>query len=205
MSKASKYLLVTEVNAVKESFNDCLAKWTDFSKGEQSRLYTNRSEEAIIELRAFSDLTTLNELLVSSRYERLRKNLTPFLKSDLRQEVLEYKEDVVSQKELLPTSKYLQMRHIEVPLNVYSDYLSWREETIFNHVKKLETVDSFTAYHSILSTAPGVMFVSSFSCDPDQYLAGFMNDAYQEIVRQAGDRYIAGGVGGLYTKLYEAV
>ncbi|MGW7342673.1 hypothetical protein [Streptomyces sp. NPDC054854] len=67
-------------------------------------------------------------------------------------------------------------------------------------MRTADEVEVFEAYHSVLSTEPGVMFVSGFSCDPAEYTAVFTSPRYQEIVRQAGDRFIAVGERGLYTR-----
>ncbi|MNF80484.1 hypothetical protein D3C84_627290 [compost metagenome] len=47
------------------------------------------------------------------------------------------------------------------------------------------------------------MFISGFSGSVQDYRAVFENEKYGEIVRQAGDQYITGGPGGLYTRIYQ--
>ena len=47
------------------------------------------------------------------------------------------------------------------------------------------------------------MFVSSFDTTPQEYEAVFGSPRYQQIVQQAGDRYIVGGDRGLYTTIYQ--
>lgn len=205
MVKATKYILVTEVKSTKENFLNCIKYWKELRENELTKFYVNQENFNLIELRAFSNLESASQILLDNKLIYSDKNLLSFFSSDLHQEILEHKEEVITQNSLLPQSKYLQLRHIEVPLAIYDEYQEWRRQTIFNHVKKLNTVESFVAYHSLLSTSPGVMFVCGFSCSIDDYMQGFSNDAYKEIVRQAGDRYIAGGEKGLYTKIYEAI
>jgi len=205
MLKASKYILVTEVKSTKENFLNCVKHWKKLRENELTKFYINQENFNLLELRAFSNLESVSQILLDNKLIYSDKKLLPYLCSDLHQEILEHKEEIIAQDSLLPQSKYLQLRHIEVPLAIFDEYQEWRRQTIFNHVKKLSTVESFTAYHSLLSTSPGVMFICSFSCPTDDYMQGFSNDAYKEIVRQAGDRYIAGGEKGLYTKIYEAI
>jgi hypothetical protein len=129
--------------------------------------------------------------------------LTGYLAGDYHRQLLAHVETALDRGVALTGSAYLQLRYIEVPHRVHADYLLWRERTIFKHVRSQELIDSFHAYHTSLSTEPGVLFFSGFSCAPGDYLACFDNEAYKAIVREAGDRYIAGGAAGLHTKIYE--
>ena len=65
------------------------------------------------------------------------------------------------------------------------------------------TIESFDAYHSLISQIPGVMFISCFNGSVETYLKPFTDDNYKNIVTQAGDSYITGGNEGLYTKIYK--
>lgn len=84
------------------------------------------------------------------------------------------------------------------------EYRQWREKTIFDVVRNADEVQAFLAYHSVVSGQPGVMFISGFSADPENYNAVFASDRYRQIVQEAGDRYITGGANGLYTRTYRA-
>jgi hypothetical protein len=204
MQQASEYLLTTEVCLSDGKLNEGAEIWNKYLD-DASQLYFSESSNSLLELRSISvgQLAELPKSLNDRHHKRLKKSLSPLMQSDFRQELLCFKEGVIDQKAYLPQGDYLQMRHIEVPLNVHENYLEWRERTIFSYVRELANIESFTAYHSCFSTLPGVMFVSSFSCDPKIYAANFSTDAYQEIVRQAGDKYISGGKEGLYTKIYK--
>lgn len=72
-------------------------------------------------------------------------------------------------------------------------------------MREASEVETFLAYHSLISSEPGVMFVSGFSGSLAAYSAVFGSPAYQDIVRQAGNRFITGGERGLYTKLYQDI
>ncbi|EKD91903.1 MAG: hypothetical protein ACD_29C00312G0001 [uncultured bacterium] len=204
MSVATRYLLTTEVLFDKENKPQLIAAWQK-KLPANTNLYLSENEDTLLELQAVSELTELASLLKGDHFSQIKKDTKKYLRSDLRQELLSFVENVIPQKKSLPTGEFLQMRHIEVPLHVHDDYLDWRKDTIFKHVEKLKNIDSFVAYHSALSHQPGVMFVSSFSCSPKDYLAGFTNPTYQAIAQQAGDRFIVGGKQGLYTTLYKKI
>lgn len=103
---------------------------------------------------------------------------------------------------LLPDTDYIQLRHVEVPPQRMQAYRQWREETIFDVVRGNDEVDTFLAYHSLISGQPGVMFIAGFSGDPAAYQQVFSSSRYKDIVQQAGTSYITGGSDGLYTRLY---
>ena len=201
MNIAAKYLLTTEVSFKKEDRPQLIQIWRK-TLPENANIYLSKNDNSLLELRTVEDLIQLKKLL-NEDFSQLKANTKILLQSDFRQNLLSFVEDVIPQITKLPMGDYLQMRYIEVPLCVYDDYKHWRNETIFKHVRNLKNIDSFVAYHSLLSAKPGVMFISSFSGDPEKYLSGFNNPAYQEIVRQAGDRFITGGNNGLYTTMYQ--
>lgn len=204
MNSATKYLLTTEVTFKAGDKSSLIAAWQK-TLPENTQLYLSEIGNSLLELHALKNLNELTLLLNGNRFTQLKSKMKHFLQSDLSQELLSFVEDVIPQKNHLPAGTFLQMRHIEVPLRAYDEYDQWRKATIFKHVQQLKNVDSFVAYHSLLSSQPGVMFVSSFSCEPEDYLAGFKNPAYQEIIQQAGDRFIAGGKNGLYTTVYKKI
>ncbi|MCP5750878.1 hypothetical protein NL359_37760, partial [Klebsiella pneumoniae] len=75
----------------------------------------------------------------------------------------------------------------------------------FNVVRdNKDKIESFEAFHSLISGVPGVMFISSFNGDKSAYKEAFTNARYQEIIQQAGDNFITGGNDGLYTRIYRA-
>ena len=204
MSKASKYLLTTKVIFDEVDSGKVITIWKK-SLLENAQIYKHNSDSSLLELREIASLDEIAETLKGDHYKNLKQELKNLLSSDFHQDILEFKENVVAQKECLPSSTYLQMRHIEVPLKRYDEYLEWREKTIFNYVKKLNKIDSFVAYHSLMSASPGVMFVCGFSNEVEKHLADFTTPEYTEIVSQAGDSYISGGEKGLYTEVYKKI
>lgn len=129
-----------------------------------------------------------------------------YLSGDIRRELLRFVEAPIASESELPNTEFVQLRHVEVPAERYDDYLEWRDRTIFNVVRgNADKINSFEAYHSLISGQPGVMFVSSFNGSVDEYMQPFNDENYKEIIRQAGDDYITGGDEGLYTRLYRAI
>lgn len=165
-----------------------------------SRIYVANDGSSVLEISAVSDLKGFDTLTTS--WQSTLDDIRSHLHGDVQRQVLTYIEAPKPIEALLPQTKYVQMRHVEVRPPVYQDYLVWRENTIFNVVRESADVECFLAYHSVLSSEPGVMFISGFSCDPDQYVVPFTSERSREIVRQAGDKYITGGERGLYTKIY---
>lgn len=162
-----------------------------------------REPNQFLELIAIESLSAA-DLLIRDRGAFCRR-MEPLMISDWRRQVLEYVETVKPQGGSLPRSRKLQVRHIEVPLSVKGEYSSWRSETIFNAIREASEVQTFTAYHTLLSTRPGVVFLSGFDHDSEVYMDRVFRTArYQEIVRAAGARYIAGGESGLSTAIYVA-
>ncbi|HWX01157.1 hypothetical protein [Collimonas sp.] len=167
---------------------------------ESCRYLFDFEKTELLQLRAFSD-----RLEFANSFATLQKDLeqfTEFMVADVQRELVEMVEAPKPVATLLPTNQYIQLRHVEVPPQKFGIYRAWREKTIFGVVRENAEVETFLAYHSVISTQPGVMFISGFSCEPAVYQAIFSSEKYKEIVRQAGDTYITGGTNGLYTRLY---
>ncbi|MFJ3835442.1 hypothetical protein ACIPY6_07975 [Streptomyces sp. NPDC090054] len=170
---------------------------------EGRALFRNLEGAGLLELAPVTGWEQFADL--RSDWAQLWDTLAPVAEGDFRRQVLGFVDAPKPADTPLPQTPYIQMRHIEVPPRVHPAYRAWREETIYDVVRTADEVEVFEAYHSVLSTEPGVMFVSGFSCDPAEYTAVFTSPRYQEIVRQAGDRFIAGGERGLYTTIYARV
>lgn len=198
-------LMITEVFVADDSTDQTIEQWSRLrsATGAESLLFRSTVDNALLELTALTDVAQLEK--EKKLFDRLFEDLGPHVESDFRRQVLQFIEAPKSTDAALPSTSYLQLRHIEVPPAVYSEYREWRERTIFDVVRQADEVDVFLAYHSLLSTEPGVMFVSGFESTPEQYAEVFATDEYKEIVRQAGSKYIATGERGLYTKIYQRV
>ncbi len=167
------------------------------------QLYTALDGSSVLELMALPDVAKL--ALLDGWWQHCLQATRPYLQGDMCRQVLRFVEAPKDCTTPLPRTRYIQLRHVEVRPPVHEAYLAWREQTIFQVVREASEVETFLAYHSLISNEPGVMFVSGFSGSLAAYSAVFGSPAYQDIVRQAGNRFITGGERGLYTKLYQDI
>lgn len=169
----------------------------------QRSVYAALDGSSVMELAALPSLDSLAALRPAwgGGWDALGAHL----RSDFSRQVLRFVSAPKPVDGLLPATEFVQLRHVEVRPPAYQDYLAWRERTIFDVVRAAPEVEAFLAYHSVLSTEPGVMFIAGFSGDVDAYGNVFKSPRYQEIVRQAGQHYITGGERGLYTRIYRRV
>jgi hypothetical protein len=196
-------LLVTEAFFQPSTVDDAVRTWAAHAARHEagsSALFRGTGDASVLELTALSVHDPHGD--ERGYWAALRESLAPAMVADVRRQILEFVEAPKSTDALLPQTPYVQLRHVEVRPPVYDRYRHWRERTIFSVVRQAPEVDMFLAYHSLISTEPGVLFVSGFTCEPAKYLAVFESPEYQEIVRQAGNEYITGGERGLYTKVY---
>ncbi|HEX4508824.1 MAG TPA: hypothetical protein VH328_02050 [Burkholderiaceae bacterium] len=194
-------LLLTEVTPGPGALGPLAAAWAAVRIPDVQRaLYVAHDESSVLELLALPDVASVATL--RPHWETAREDLGPYLASDFRRQLLEFVEAPKSCSGPLPATPWLQLRHVEVPPAAHDDYLGWRDRTIFDVVRKASEVEVFLAYHSVVSTEPGVMFLSGFSADVQAYGSVFSSPRYQEIVREAGAQFITGGDKGLYTKIY---
>lgn len=164
------------------------------------RYLISADRQELLQLRAYDSISAF--ALGADDLAGDRQRFASTMTGDVRRELLQFVEAPKPSATPLPQNDHLQLRHVEVPPQRETAYRAWREETIFQVVRESPLVHTFLAYHSLISGQPGVMFLSGFSGDPQKYLSVFSSERYQEIVRQAGDRYITGGTDGLYTRLY---
>lgn len=200
---SSPVLLITEVTPKPGALSTLAAAWATLptpASAVQRAVYIAHDDSTVLELTALPDVSSVFAL--RDHWEAEREHLGLQLASDFRRQVLEFIEAPKNCAEPLPATPWLQLRHVEVPPAVHDDYLAWRERTIFDVVRNSPEVEVFLAYHSLISTEPGVMFVSGFSGDVQAYGAVFSSPRYQQIVREAGSQFITGGDKGLYTKIY---
>jgi hypothetical protein len=196
----SPLLLVTEVPVDPASIDDVVRVWSQ-QLPSGGRLYTGVEAPTVLELTPIADLARIDDL--APTWTDLTKAITPMLTGDVRRQVLSFVEAPKPVDGELPTTPYVQLRHVEVRPPVLEEYRTWRDGTIFDVVRTTPEVEAFLAYHSVLSTEPGVMFVAGFSCPPEEYLPAFSSERYAEISRFAHGRYVTET--GLYTRVYRSV
>ncbi|WP_018544627.1 hypothetical protein [Streptomyces sp. LaPpAH-108] len=203
----TRLLLVTEV-AVQETESDSAVKsWLELhSRCEDGRaLYRSLEDSTLLELRPLSGDEDLGRLRRDAREQW--EAVAPFAVGDFRRHVHEFVEAPKDCSTALPDTTYVQLRRVEVKPPVLEEYREWRDRTIFETVRSAEESEVFLAYHSLLSTEPGVLFVAGFSVDPSQHNGVFKTPAYEAILTEVREKYIIpqGGEGGLYTKTYARI
>ena len=166
----------------------------------KTRYLIDVEQQEILQLRAYKDLENFADNITNLDNDWQR--FSGVMVGDVRRELLQYVEAPKPTDSLLPDTDYIQLRHVEVLPQRMQAYRRWREETIFDVVRRNDEVDTFLAYHSLISGQPGVMFIAGFSGDPAAYQQVFSSSRYKDIVQQAGTSYITGGNDGLYTRLY---
>ncbi len=157
----------------------------------------------VVEIRALNESLSLKELTLQAPQVG-DSEIAPLLVGDVRREILTFVEAPKDCADLLPRTRFIQLRHVEVKPSMMSAYREWREKTIFDVVRGHAPAEVFLAYHSLISGQPGVMFVAGFDTEVETYTSAFTSPRYQDIVQQAGDTYITGGTDGLYTEVYES-
>ncbi|MFH0180583.1 hypothetical protein ACIA6D_44645 [Streptomyces cacaoi] len=200
---SSTLLVLNEVAVAPGKVDQVLAEWSALNQKEPVAgrgLYRSLDDDNVLEITPVADLAELGAL--NAVWQKLWESVSADLVTDFRRQLLDFVEAPKDVADPVPQTPYVQLRHIEVKPREYAAYRDWRENTIFDVVRRADQVKAFLAYHSLLSTEPGVMFVSGFECEPAEYQKVFTSPEYQQIVQQAGDRYIVGGESGLYTRVY---
>jgi hypothetical protein len=191
------YLVVNEWDYVEGTAAESENIWyTSKAKKINSSavLYKSVDRSKLVLLYQVDNLQELQDFLESDEYKRFTEDLTPFMASDFHQGVYGLHDTVKSRKQFVPTTPFMQLRSIEVPLSGINDYLEWRKGTIFEFVKRNPLVESFLAFHSFFSSDPGVLFVAEFNEDPVAFKESFLTPEYQVIIKEAGHDHIKGGL-----------
>lgn len=202
-SMSATFIQVTELPVAPGQITEAEKAWLnlDAPTGSHERtLYRHENDDSLLELAAFNAWPDLPGL--SSERATQWAALGSLAAGDFRREVLEIVEEPKPTSGPLPDAAHLQMRYVEVRPPVYKAYRQWREETIFDVVRTAPEVKTFSAYHTAFSAKPGVMFLSGFDGNIEDYRAVFSSKRYQEIVQAAGDNYITGGNNGLATRIF---
>ena len=207
ISKAP-YLALIEWE-VKDGLLDQAAKiWIESKMSDlltNSVIYKGINKNTLVVLYEVSNFSEIQKFFESNQFKEFVILQSPFMKSDFHQSLVGLVEEVRHRNSLVPKTKYMQLRSIEVPLSDIDSYLEWRKRRIFEFVKKNDKVTSFLAFHSVFSTNPGVLFVTEFEGDPTEYRNSFLTDEYKQIIKEAGHDHIKSGESGLMTFEYEKV
>lgn len=192
----SNYMLINKYKINSADISEIKALLKSTSKNS---FYISDEEDELIEFVEISSLSELENEHACNTFCVLKS----VLQSDVKREVLVYEESPISTQRLIPNSKYVQLRHVEVIPSLYEQYRQWRISTIFKVVKEnRHKIKGWDSYHSLISNIPGVMFISQFDVDISDYLEPFIDSNYKNIVSQAGNYIITDSGDGLYTKIY---
>ncbi|TGA95330.1 hypothetical protein [Streptomyces sp. MZ04] len=204
---SARLLLVTEVPVQEDAFDQAVKSWQELHAQRPAghHLYRSLEGHTLLELRPLADLGELAAFQEESQAQW--QALAPSLAGDFHRHVHEFVEAPKDCAEELPDTPYIQLRRVEVKPPVIAEYRAWRDRTIFATVHAADESEVFLAYHSLLSTEPGVLFVAGFSVDPARHNAVFKTPAYEAILEEVREKYIIpqGGEGGLYTKTYARI
>ena len=202
---SASFIEVVELPVIDGKISEGVEAWEKIISGSggDAVLYRHIEDKTLLEIRAYNSLDEITKY--SSEREMLWENIKQFAAGDFRREIFSYIEEPKPTASSLPEAKYLQLRYVEVLPPKYDEYRVWRDKTIFEVVRKSDEISTFSAYHSLFSSIPGVLFLSSFDVDPDMYKRVFNSPRYMEIVQEAGDNYITGGNKGLATRMYARV
>lgn len=196
---SSRFIMISRYKTMPGREGELISK---LPQGATHRVLKSVERAEVIELRALNDSLTLADLATGvTRADDCA--IADLLVADIRREILDFVEAPKNCTDILPKTRYIQLRHVEVKPSMMLAYRKWRDATIFEVVRTHDPALIFLAYHSLVSGTPGVMFVAGFDCDIDAYTSAFTDDRYREIVQQAGDTYITGGAEGLYTEIYQ--
>lgn len=206
INETKNYILANEFTVKEESVSAAIHSWKKLYEGLTDRvLYKHSEKNSLLELTLLDKPSSIETELSSPLRLSYQDLVKPTLLTDWRMQLLGLKNKVITGKSMLPDTKYLQWRYIEVPLSVYDDYFQWRRANIFKYVERFPEINYFMAYHSTLSTKPGVVFLSGFSGDVDKYMDVFNADEFQKVSTEAKQKYILGGDQGLALTLYSQV
>lgn len=202
------YLAVMEWEVEEGKLDEAAKIWTNSKASnffENSVLYKGLTKNSLVVLYEVTNFSVIQQFVESDEFKQFVKVQAKYMQSDFHQSIVGLVEDVIKRKQLIPKTKYMQLRSIEVPLSDIDSYLEWRKRRIFEFVKRNDKVTSFLAFHSVFSTVPGVLFVTEFEGNPDEYRASFLTDEYKQIIKEAGHDHIKSGEQGLQTFEYEKV
>ncbi|MFJ1751576.1 hypothetical protein [Kitasatospora sp. NPDC088134] len=205
---SAQLLLVTQVPVQADAADQAVKAWQRLNAehGAVAQLYRSTERGTLLELRALDGLDQVPAL--HAEWAAQWQALAPYLAGDFRRQLQEFVEAPKPTALALPDNPFVQLRRVEVKPPVIADYLAWRDRTIFEVVRGAEESETFLAYHSLLSTEPGVLFVAGFSVEPAVHNAVFRTPHYEEILVQARENYIVtdtGGDAGLFLETYARI
>jgi hypothetical protein len=157
-------------------------------------VYQHEGGDRLMEFVALQELSGLGELLGDPSWRETESLVRPRLVVDYRRQIHALRDVVKPPASPVPSGDRIQLTRAEIAPGKLDEYHAWRRDSFFPHVRAQEHVEGFTAYHSVLSTEPGALLVSQFSCLFEEYLESQKTPGYQELTRHAASSYVLGAV-----------
>ncbi|MFZ5895436.1 MAG: hypothetical protein ACOY0T_30550 [Myxococcota bacterium] len=155
----------------------------------------------LLELTAFDELSNVDELLAGPAFHEITLALRPRLGAGFRRQLYEVDEVVKAPVFVPSAAPYLRLTRMEVAQSALDQYVGWRKRSLFPHAAQHPGVAAFVAYQPVVSTEPGMLFLSAFSSPENGTLES--TPEYSEWIREAGERYALGGSNAISTSVWQ--
>lgn len=164
-------------------------------------IYQHEGRDRLLELVALPDVAALGALLGDSAWLEIERSVRPRLTVDFRRQVYALRH-AVRQPSALPTAPALQLLRMEVTPQLGQSYSALREQTLYPHVEKSSVVESFAALEAVVSTEPGALYLTGFSCEKARFGEEFAVGQQREFMGEAASRFVIGGAPAIHTSVW---
>ena len=164
-------------------------------------IYQHEGRDRLLEFVALPDLAAVGALLTDSAWLEIERSVRPRLSVDFRRQVYGLRH-AVRQRSALPTAPALQLLRMEVTPQLSQSYGALREQTLYSHVEKSSVVESFAALEASISTEPGSLYLSGFTCEKARFIEEFTVGRAREFMTEAGNRFVIGGAPAIHTSVW---
>jgi hypothetical protein len=151
--------------------------------------YLHEAGDRAIEFVALPTLSALGDLLADKSWRELEDAVRPQLAADFRRQIHSLSRSVKGSATPVPSLRHLELRRHEVPPALLGEYAGWRREVLLPYLSQLPELEAFAAYHSVVSTEPGALLLSQFSCSPARYRESVETPELAELVKHIASRY----------------
>jgi hypothetical protein len=164
-------------------------------------IYQHEAGDRLLELVALPDLGALGPLMSDPAWLEIERSVRPRLAVDFRRQVhtLRY---CARQSSTLPTAASLQLTRMEVAPKLTQSHQALREQMLYPHAEKSSVVESFLAFDSLISTEPGVLYLTGFSCEKSRFVEEFATGRQREFLTEVALRFVIGGEAAIHSSLW---
>jgi hypothetical protein len=164
-------------------------------------VYRHEGGDRLLELVALPGLSAVGSLMGDSIWLEVERSVRPRLAVDFRRQVHVLRH-AVRQTSALPRSASLQLTRMEVSPQLTQSYQALREQTLYPHVDKCEAVESFAALDAVVSTEPGSLYLTGFSCDKARFSETFATGKQRDFSSEAASRFVIGGAAAVHSSYW---